>query len=125
MIRSIGVILCSVLLGSATASAHHALTAYSRNTTKTVEGVVKEFRFANPHARIILLVADEDGTMKTWDFEGGSLRRLTERGFKRNTIVKGDKITVAYNPMRSGKPGGFFFGITTPAGQYYGTQQQR
>jgi hypothetical protein len=124
MTRLITLIFCSVFLGSITASAHHALTAYSRGTTKTVEGMVKEFRFVNPHARLILVVAGQDGTTIDWDFEGGSIRRLTERGFTSSTIVKGDKVKVAYNPMRNGKPGGFFMGVTTPAGKYYGTQQR-
>jgi hypothetical protein len=124
MIRLISIVLCSVFLGSLGASAHHALTAYNRSTSKTIEGVVKEFRFSNPHARLILLVQGEDGSMKEWDFEGGSVRRLTDRGFTVNTIAKGDKVKVAYNPMRDGKPGGFFVGVTTPAGKYYGTQQR-
>ena len=124
MIRLITLIFCSVFLGSIAASAHHALTAYNRGTSKTVEGVVKEFRFANPHARLILLVADANGAMNEWDFEGGGIRRLTERGFTASTIAKGDKITVAYNPMRDGSTGGFFLGVTTPAGKFYGTQQR-
>jgi hypothetical protein len=124
MIRLISLILCSVFFGSITASAHHALTAYNRGTSKTVEGVVKEFRFSNPHARLILLVADANGVMDEWDFEGGSIRRLTDRGFNAKTVLKGDKIKVAYNPMRDGSSGGFFVGLTTPAGKYYGTQQR-
>ena len=122
MRRVIGLVLCSVLLGSLPVSAHHSLSAYNRNQSKTVEGVVKEFRFANPHARLILLVAAADGTMKEWDFEGGGVRRLQGRGVTANTIAAGDKITVSYNPMRSGSPGGFFVGLTTPDGKTYGTR---
>jgi Family of unknown function (DUF6152) len=122
MRRTIGLVLCSVLLGSLPASAHHALTAYNRNQSKTVEGVVKEFRFANPHARLILVVPGQDGTMKEWDFEGGGVRRLQNRGLTAGTIAAGDKITVSYNPMRSGAPGGFFVGLTTADGKTYGTR---
>jgi len=122
MTRLIALILCFVLLSSLPVSAHHALTAYNRNQQKTVEGVVKEFRFANPHTRIILLVAAEDGKMNEWDFEGGSPRRLEPRGFDPKTIAKGDKVTVSYNPMRDGSIGGFFVGLTTADGKYYGQQ---
>jgi len=122
MKRLIGLVLCSVLLGSLPVSAHHALTAYNRNESKIVEGVVKEFRFANPHARLLLLVAAEDGTMKEWDFEGSGVRRLQGRGFTANTIAKGDKIKVSYNPMRNGSTGGFFVGLTTVDGKFYGTR---
>lgn len=123
MIRLIGLILCSVLFSLAPAAAHHSLSIYDRNQSKTVEGVVKEFRFANPHARILLVVAAQDGTMKEWDFEGGGVRRLTERGISVNTIAKGDKITVSYNPMRDGSPRGLFVGFTTPDGKKYVTRR--
>jgi hypothetical protein len=116
------VLMCSLVMGSLPASAHHSLTAYNRSQSRTVEGVVKEFRFANPHARLILLVAAKDGTMKEWDFEGGGVRRLQDRGVSAKTIASGEKITVSYNPMRSGAPGGFFVGITTADGKTYGTR---
>jgi hypothetical protein len=122
MTRLITLVLCSILLSSLPVSAHHTLTAYNRNQQKTVAGVVKEFRFANPHTRIVLLVAGENGTMKEWDFEGGSPRRLGNRGFDPKTIAKGDKVTVSYNPMRDGSIGGFFVGLITADGKYYGQQ---
>ena len=127
MTRRIGffqcsVLVCSLVIGALPASAHHSLTAYNRSQAKTVEGVVKEFRFANPHARLILLVAAQDGTMKEWDFEGGGIRRLQDRGLTAKTIASGDRITVTYNPMRSGSSGGFFVGLTTADGKTYGTR---
>ena len=117
------VVLCAVLLGSLPASAHHALTAYDRNDSKRVEGVVKEFRFVNPHARLILMVQARDGSMKAWDFEGGGVRRLQSRGLTANTIAAGDKITVSYNPMRNGSAGGFILGLTTADGKTYATRR--
>jgi phenylpropionate dioxygenase-like ring-hydroxylating dioxygenase large terminal subunit len=123
MTRLISLILCSVFLGSLPADAHHSLSIYDRGQSKTVEGVVKEFRFANPHARILLIVASADGTTKEWDFEGGGVRRLTERGISVNTIAKGDRITVSYNPMRDGSARGLFVGFTTPDGKTYVTRR--
>jgi phenylpropionate dioxygenase-like ring-hydroxylating dioxygenase large terminal subunit len=117
------ILLSSLVIGSLPASAHHSLSIYDRGQSKTVEGVVKEFRFANPHARILLVVAVQDGTMKEWDFEGGGVRRLTERGISVNTIAKGDKITVSYNPMRDGSARGLFVGFTTPDGKKYVTRR--
>ena len=117
------VVLCSLFLGSPPVSAHHALTAYDRNQSKSVEGVVKEFRFVNPHARLLLLVQGSDGSMKEWDFEGGGVRRLQSRGLTADTISKGDKITVSYNPMRNGSTGGFFLGFITADGKTYATRR--
>ena len=123
MTRLIGLILSSILLGVLPAAAHHSLSIYDRNKSDTVEGVVKEWRFANPHARIFLVVATQDGSMKEWDFEGGGVRRLTERGITGNTIAKGDKIKVSYNPMRDGSARGLFVSFTTPDGKTYVTRR--
>ena len=117
------VVLCFLLLGAVPASAHHALTAYDRNQSKAVEGVVKEFRFVNPHARLLLMVQAADGSMKMWDFEGGGVRRLQSRGLTANTITAGEKITVSYNPMRDGSAGGFILGLTTADGKNYATRR--
>ena len=87
------------------------------------EGVVKEFRFANPHARIILAVASADGSMKEWDFEGGGVNRLSERGISINTIRSGDKISVSYNPKRDGSARGLFVAFTAADGKHYVTRR--
>jgi hypothetical protein len=123
MTRLIGLILSSILLGVLPAAAHHSLSIYDRNQSKTVEGVVKEFRFANPHARILLVVASADGSMKEWDFEGGGVNRLTERGISVNTISKGDKISVSYNPIRDGSARGLFVAFTAADGKHYVTRR--
>ena len=123
MTRLISLIVCSVLIGSLPAAAHHSLSIYDRGQSKNAEGVVKEFRFVNPHARILLLVASPDGTMKEWDFEGGGIRRLTERGITGNTIAKGDRITVSYNPMRDGSARGLFVSFTAADGKTYVTRR--
>ena len=126
MKRSIGLGLGFVLLATvpmtAPVSAHHSLSHYDRARYVTIEGTVKEFLWSNPHARIVLVVAGEGGT-KEWDFEGGSVNRLTNGGFNRNIIGRGDKVKVAYNPLRNGTPGGFFLAVTTPDGKMYGAER--
>jgi len=119
----VSVLLGSFVLGSLPAVAHHSLSIYDRNKSQTVEGVVKEFRFANPHARIILTVASANGATKDWDFEGGGVNRLTERGIFVNTIRSGDKISVSYNPMRDGSARGLFVAFTAADGKHYVTRR--
>jgi hypothetical protein len=113
----------SLVVGSLPAFAHHSLSIYDRGKSQTVEGVVKEFRFANPHARIILTVASADGATKEWDFEGGGVNRLSERGISINTIRSGDKISVSYNPMRDGSARGLFVAFTAAEGKHYVTRR--
>lgn len=112
-----------VLAGVVPASAHHSLSHYDRGRYVTIEGTVKEFMWTNPHARIILVVAGQGGAVKEWDFEGGSINRLSNGGFNRGVIAKGDKIKVAYNPLRDGAAGGFFLAVTATDGKLYGAER--
>ena len=123
MKRFIPVALALISLGLAPAEAHHSLSAYNRTTDRTIEGVVKTFRWSNPHVRIVLTVERPDGRPIDWNFEGGSINRLANSGFNRAMIVSGDRITVTYNPRRDGKPGGFFTGVTSKDGRVYTTER--
>lgn len=114
-----------ILLGTTAASAHHSLAIYNRSTYKTVEGTVKQFSWSNPHVQIALTVMGEDGAAKDWNFEGGSINRLVTRGFKRNTMMPGDKVSVSYNPKRDGGTGGFFLAVTAADGHVYGAEALR
>ena len=115
--------LGAVCLSSLQAVAHHSLSIYDRSVSKTIEGTVREFEWTNPHAKLILMVPATDGTTKRWYFEGGGVRRLSDRGFKQDAIVLGEKIMVAYNPMRDGSSSGFFIGIKTADGKTYGSMR--
>ena len=54
--------LCAVLMLVATgASAHHSAAGIDQTKTVTVVGVVKEFKWANPHSWIDVDVTDEQG----------------------------------------------------------------
>jgi hypothetical protein len=112
-----------LVLWSGAASAHHSLSAYDRTHYKIVEGTVKSFVWGNPHARLNIVVADAAGTATEWSFEGGGVGRLSGGGFTRDSIGAGDKIKVAYNPMRDGKPGGFFLSVTAPDGKELGRER--
>jgi len=77
------------------AEAHHAFAAnYDMDNVGTVEGVVEEVVWANPHVHYYLLVTLEDGTAELWDGEAANLSLLAARGWDRNTIRVGDAIRV-------------------------------
>ena len=101
------------------ASAHHSLSPYVMSSYRTIDGTVKNFEFANPHARLALLVPGAYGSSTLWDFEGGSIGRLTSGGFTKDTIHVGDKLTVSYSPRRNNSIGGFFLAVTTADGTTY------
>jgi hypothetical protein len=92
--------------------------------TVTVEGVVKEFRWSNPHCWLDMEVADAKGAKAVWSFEMTSPAILVRAGWKSTTIKFGDKVKVVGNPMRNGDPGGLFVRVTLPDGTVMSQQGQ-
>ena len=125
MRRMIGLALCAIFLGSLPAAAHHSLAPYNRDAYRTIEGTVRTFEWANPHARLAILVTGPSGDTRQWEFEGGSVGRLSGSGWVKSAVAPGDKITVAYNPKRDGSNGGFFIAVTTPSGTTYSVERFR
>src|SRR5262245_63662087 len=101
MRRLIALSAALVCLASLPVAAHHSLSPYVMSTYRTIDGTVKSFDWANPHARLGLLVPGANGSSTLWDFEGGSIGRLVSGGFTKSTISVGDKITVSYSPRRN------------------------
>ena len=83
--------------------AHHSPAShYDMNTMVEVTGVVTKFRLINPHARIYFDVKDENGEMQKWLAEGNASAILKRRGWTRETLKKGDIITISGNPAKDG-----------------------
>lgn len=61
-----------------------------------------ELRLINPHTLILLDVEDEDGEIVRWQIETGSPSQLARRGWNRDTLKPGDKITVTALAAKSG-----------------------
>ena len=94
--RMFSVILFGLSLSAAHYSAaHHAYAAnYDMDNVGTVEGVVEEVVWVNPHVHYYIQVAKEDGTTELWDGEASNLSMMATRGWDRNTIRVGDAIRV-------------------------------
>ena len=85
------------------AAAHHNFSAHYRgDETITITGVVKEFRFINPHARIYIEVTGADGTIQEWMAEGDASVALRRSGWTPDQLQPGDRIEIVGNPSRNG-----------------------
>ena len=105
--------------------AHHNAAGVDRTKTVTVEGTVKQFKWANPHSWMELEVPDKKGGVELWNAEMTAPAGLVRAGWKKTTIKAGDKVKVTVNPMASGTPGGLFVSITLPTGQVLTQQAPR
>ena len=87
-----------------TAYAHHSGTMFDDKKQVTVEGVVKEFQYTNPHSWLLVDVKNPDGTITTWGFEAEGPSTLMQAKIRRSDFAPGVKITITGFPMRDGRP---------------------
>jgi hypothetical protein len=90
------------------AVAHHSFAMYDNGKLITIEGVVKELQWTNPHVWIQVLVPNAKGGQDEWSVECTSVNFMVRRGFSKNTIKAGDKISVTLTPLKDGSHGGAF-----------------
>ena len=94
-------------LGLALSSrAHHSFAIYDSENPVKMSGVVREHRWTNPHAAVVLTVTSEDGTETDWVLDQGPVNMLSRQGWTRDTLNPGDRISVEFDPLHSGQPGG-------------------
>jgi hypothetical protein len=87
----------SWLLLSAPGLAHHStLGLYNEDQTAEITGVVKQWRFVNPHPILILEVTGADGQTRDWDisFGGPAVNILRRQGYTADTFKVGDVVVV-------------------------------
>jgi Family of unknown function (DUF6152) len=114
-----------LLLPAAPALAHHSGAMFDTTREVRIAGVIKTFKWANPHAWIEVDVPGEGGTVTTWGVEMTSPTLLAETGWTRSTLKPGDKVVLFVAPLRDGKPGGSYVGVKLADGRWLGRGQPR
>src|SRR2546422_8141549 len=107
-IFSVLIVAGIIAAGASLASAHHSAAPFDLRTQKTVAGTVKQVDWTNPHTWVWVDVPNDQGAVDTWGFEGMSPNYLARRGWTKSTLKPGDKISVAFRPLRGGLKGGSF-----------------
>ena len=83
---------------------HHSAFMFDFGTEVTLEGVVKEFQYTNPHSWLLVNVTNEDGTVTTWGFEAEGPSTLMRAGIRRSDLSPGTMLSITGNPMKDGRP---------------------
>ncbi len=99
----------AAVLTPARVVAHHSAAMFDDTKVVELTGTVKELQWANPHIWLQVIV-DEKGKKTEWSLEGGSPNSLSRQGWRSTTFKPGDVVTVRFNPMKDGSPGGNFVG---------------
>ena len=112
--------LFALLVAAGAALAHHSPIVFDRTRQVTLDGVVTEFRWGNPHSWIHIDVADADGKVANWSIEMDPASHLAREGWRSTTLKAGDKISVVVFPLRNDEKGGQYISVTLPDGKQLG-----
>jgi hypothetical protein len=105
--------VAGVVLGSLPALAHHSFAMFDFSKSVTLKGIVKEFRWTNPHVALLVEGSPTPGQpAEVWSMELTSPGNLTRMGWSRHSFKPGDRIELEFNPLRDGKHGGAFHKAT-------------
>jgi hypothetical protein len=84
-----------VMLMMAVGNAHHSTVVnFDSSREISVDGVITEIRWLNPHSRFRLEVKSVNGRMEEWLVEMGAANTMKRAGFPTDRFAVGDPLTV-------------------------------
>ena len=91
-----------VLLASARAlSAHHSVPVnFDQSKEVSIEGVLTEIKWVNPHAHFRINVTQPDGSVLEWLVEMGATNTMKRAGFPMERFLVGQRYTIIGPPGR-------------------------
>ncbi len=88
----------------------------------SITGTVTEFNWTNPHASFRLDVPNAEGKVESWAIEMNSPNNLRAHRLEALEHQGGRQESRPRSiPLRDGRLGGLYIGITLPDGKYLGT----
>jgi hypothetical protein len=111
-VLSLLVVAAGFALASGAISAHHGVTNYDMKKTIVLMGTITAFDWSNPHCLAYLDVTDDKGSVRHWTLEMASTFTMTHRGWDKDTLKRGDQVTIETHPARNDSP----IGITSGPG---------
>ena len=97
----VAVCVCLYLTVAPAAWAHHSQSEYDLRAKVDVAGTVTKVEWRSPHVWVYMDVADDKGQTVNWSFELPSPVTLMRRGWTRDSLKAGDRISVSGAPARN------------------------
>ena len=100
--RTVGILAMLLGLVSITGplSAHHSRAMFNTDVLVSVEGVVTNVEWRNPHMWVTLAVPTEDGGTESWGFEGSGAAAMVASGISPEILKVGNRVKIIAHPPR-------------------------
>lgn len=86
-------------LGAA-AHGHHSEAAFDVDSVVAFQGTVTAVAWRNPHVYVSVTTTAESGEVTEWEIETGGIPLLERSGWHRDSLQRGDSVTVRGHPAR-------------------------
>jgi uncharacterized protein DUF6152 len=109
-------VVAGVVLGAISADAHHSIAGvYDSTRPVTLQGVITQFQFVNPHPFVLMEASDAKGAPQQWRLEMDNRSELADVGMTKDTLRSGDRIVVTGSLARNGTQGLYVRKLERPA----------
>lgn len=100
---------------AAAADAHHSIAGmYDQSRRVTLDGVISQYQFVNPHPFVMVDVLSS-GTTQSWKAELDNRWELMEVGMSATTFKAGDRVMISGSPGRDRAPLLYVWRLERPA----------
>jgi hypothetical protein len=83
------------------AAGHHSAAIFDRQSVMAFQGTVTRFSWTNPHVYIYVETPDDAGGVVEWEIETDATPILTRSGWRPDSLVPGERVTIRANPDRN------------------------
>ena len=108
--------LAIVLACGGAAEAHHSIAGmYDQSRRVTLDGIIAQFQFVNPHPFVMVDVKASNGAPQSWKAELDNRWELQEIGIAPTTFRAGDRVVITGSPGRDRTPLLYVWRLERPA----------
>ena len=115
MITRCATVFAAALVMVSPVFGHHSDAGVDTESVVAFEGTVREFAWRNPHVYVVV-ETDRSGKPVEWELQMGSVSGLSRRGWTRNTLSPGDRVTVRAHPAVGGRAYGILESVEKDGG---------
>ncbi len=113
---SFGIAAAATLVAPLTLAHHNTGALFDLETEITLDGVVTEYEWRNPHVYIYVQIEGADEDADVWVIEAGPLALMRRLGWSRDTLATCDHVVVTGNPARDAGRAEAFLVAARPVG---------